>query len=482
MVLKISRSSCIALLILLIFEAGSSFAQVGIGTSSPAASAKLDVSSTTQGLLIPRMTQAQRTAISSPAEGLMVYQTDGTKGLYDYDGTSWGIAGVESTLYSTDGTLSGNRTVSAGGYTLTFLPKTTFSPSVTATAAYAVGTQFSPTLTAAANNDVLVGIKINPTFSNSSGYTGVATYGLQVEGINIGRGGGSVSTNLAIGDNALKNNTVANKNTIIGNSSGSAITTGSINTIVGAQNFSTATSGSNNCVLGGLNMPAATTGIGNIAIGTQVLNGLTTGTYNIAMGNQPAYFLTTGNHNVSIGQLSLFYSNSDHNIGIGYRAGFNITSGTSNTCIGNSADVNDGTYTNSTALGNGAKATASNAIQLGNSSITLLRSQVSLTVASDRRLKENIKDTRYGLKEVMKLRTVDYVMTTNQLQQVGFIAQEVQTLVPEVVTGKEGDLSKGDILGITYEKLVPILTKAIQEQQAMIEQLKKQVEALKRRR
>ena len=42
-------------------------------------------------------------------------------------------------------------------------------------------------------------------------------------------------------------------------------------------------------------------------------------------------------------------------------------------------------------------------------------------------------------------------------------------LVPEVVTGKEGDLSKGEILGITYSNLVPVLTKAIQEQQKQIE-------------
>ena len=91
-------------------------------------------------------------------------------------------------------------------------------------------------------------------------------------------------------------------------------------------------------------------------------------------------------------------------------------------------------------------------------------------------------DTRYGLKDVMRLRPVDYVMSTNQLQQVGFIAQDVQAIVPEVVTGKEGDLSKGDILGITYEKLVPILTKAIQEQQVLIEQLKSEVEALKKRK
>lgn len=62
---------------------------VGIGTTSPDASSLLDVQSTTKGLLIPRMTKAQRDAIVSPATGLLVYQTSGTKGFYSYNGSSW---------------------------------------------------------------------------------------------------------------------------------------------------------------------------------------------------------------------------------------------------------------------------------------------------------------------------------------------------------------------------------------------------------
>jgi hypothetical protein len=49
----------------------------------------LDVKSTDKGILIPRMTAAQRGAIASPATGLMVYQTDATAGFYYYDGTAW---------------------------------------------------------------------------------------------------------------------------------------------------------------------------------------------------------------------------------------------------------------------------------------------------------------------------------------------------------------------------------------------------------
>jgi len=70
------------------------FAQgVGINTSGAAAdaSAMLDVSSTTKGFLPPRMTEVQRTAIVSPATGLLVFQTDGTSGLYYYNGSTWEV-------------------------------------------------------------------------------------------------------------------------------------------------------------------------------------------------------------------------------------------------------------------------------------------------------------------------------------------------------------------------------------------------------
>lgn len=62
---------------------------VGIGTTTPAASAQLDVNSTSKGFLPPRMTAAQRTAISSPANGLLVFQTDYPSGLYYFNAGVW---------------------------------------------------------------------------------------------------------------------------------------------------------------------------------------------------------------------------------------------------------------------------------------------------------------------------------------------------------------------------------------------------------
>jgi hypothetical protein len=72
----------------------STYAQVGIGTTTPDASAALDITSTTGGLLVPRMTETQRDAISPAATGLMIYQTDGTAGFYYYNGSSWATLGA----------------------------------------------------------------------------------------------------------------------------------------------------------------------------------------------------------------------------------------------------------------------------------------------------------------------------------------------------------------------------------------------------
>lgn len=77
------------LFILSIISNNNLFSQVGIGTTSPNASSILDITSTSKGILIPRMTSSQRESISSPANGLMVYQTDGTSGYWYYNGSLW---------------------------------------------------------------------------------------------------------------------------------------------------------------------------------------------------------------------------------------------------------------------------------------------------------------------------------------------------------------------------------------------------------
>ena len=102
---------------------------VGIGTVSPANGAKLDITATDAGLLIPRMTQTQRNAITSPATGLMIFQTDNTSGFYYYNGTAWtGLAAdnlgdhtatqnvqLGSNWFSNDGDNEGIRIATDGG-------------------------------------------------------------------------------------------------------------------------------------------------------------------------------------------------------------------------------------------------------------------------------------------------------------------------------------------------------------------------------
>ncbi len=86
------KSKLIATVVFILILQSQLLAQnVGINDdgSQPNNSAILDVSSTEKGLLIPRMTEAQRIAIALPAKGLLVYQTETPEGFYIFDGTSW---------------------------------------------------------------------------------------------------------------------------------------------------------------------------------------------------------------------------------------------------------------------------------------------------------------------------------------------------------------------------------------------------------
>lgn len=87
----LSLSKPFLFFIILFFSSHLLIGQVSINTTgnAPQSSAMLDVSSINSGLLIPRMSQVQRTAILSPAEGLLVYQTDIPAGLYQFRSGTW---------------------------------------------------------------------------------------------------------------------------------------------------------------------------------------------------------------------------------------------------------------------------------------------------------------------------------------------------------------------------------------------------------
>ncbi|MCW3093962.1 MAG: tail fiber protein [Ferruginibacter sp.] len=104
----------------------------------------------------------------------------------------------------------------------------------------------------------------------------------------------------------------------------------------------------------------------------------------------------------------------------------------------------------------------------------------ALNTSSDRRLKTNIANLNYGLKEVMAMQPVSYNWKTTPTidKKLGLIAQDVRKLVPEVVKGDEAK----ENLSIAYSDLIPVLINAIKEQQQQIDELKKTIKALENKK
>jgi hypothetical protein len=97
---------------------------------------------------------------------------------------------------------------------------------------------------------------------------------------------------------------------------------------------------------------------------------------------------------------------------------------------------------------------------------------------SDIRYKKDIAGLSYGLNEVMQLKPVSYKWKNKEDVKLGFIAQDLINIIPEVVfTGDD----ENKTLGVYYSDIIPVLTKAIQEQQAIIESQKNEIERLKKK-
>lgn len=98
----------------------SLYSQVGVGTTTPDGSSALDIYSTDKGILIPRLTLAQRDLISTPADGLLIYCLDcSPKGFYHFNGITW-ITQSTNNIYNVDGILSSQRTVTLANNELRF--------------------------------------------------------------------------------------------------------------------------------------------------------------------------------------------------------------------------------------------------------------------------------------------------------------------------------------------------------------------------
>jgi hypothetical protein len=246
-------------LFILIFSV-SAFAQIGIGTKTPAPSAALEVTSNgnNKGILIPRVSATQKDAIVTPAEGLLVYQTTAPIGFYYYSGTSWKMI-ANATDVATAATAtklaaskningvafdgSADITVPAAAQTLTGIVAIANGGTNSTAAAtaggigYGTGTAHGYTAAGTAgqvlsSNGAGVPTWITPS-SGGIPYRGateavdLGAYDLKVNGMTVGRGlNVSTDNNVGIGKDVLRSVTGGSYLTAVGYESLYSITTG----------------------------------------------------------------------------------------------------------------------------------------------------------------------------------------------------------------------------------------------------------------
>lgn len=352
---------------------------VGVGTSTPNASAQLDVTATNKGMLVPRVTNTQMLAIASPANGLLVYNTDSSAFAYR-NATAWVF-------------LKGNGTASNDWSTL--------GNAGTNAAANFIGTTDNADLIFKRNNQRAGLIGINNT---SFGYQALnsSTTGNN----NTANGAGALAVN---GSGSF--NTSNGAATLLANDTGSFNTAngyqalrfnkGSFNTAVGMNALLLNNAGNNNTATGVGALSSNTAGFSNVAIGINALNKNTSrsnlvaigdsalynngagavnefdATANTAVGSKALYSNNTGNQNTAVGFESLknntdgrwntamgWYSMGGSTGGIanqafGYRA-LRINNGSYNAAVGSDALSSNETGSYNTAVGNGAMGGPSN--------------------------------------------------------------------------------------------------------------------------
>jgi hypothetical protein len=174
-------------------------AQVGIGVGIADNSSMLEVSSTTKGMLTPRMTAAERGAISSPATGLIVYQTDGTTGFYYYTGGTWVILLNGDSPLNANNITSGTVGIANGGTGSSTASgaRTNLGLGTLATASTVSTNEITDgtiTGTDISNNSITVG-----KIATTSGTASTSTY-LRGDGTWSGVSGGSYSLNSSTGN------------------------------------------------------------------------------------------------------------------------------------------------------------------------------------------------------------------------------------------------------------------------------------------
>ncbi len=338
------------------------------------------------------------------------------------------------------------------------------------------------------------------------------SYPLDVTSLAIGEGAGNFENesefrnNTFVGYNAGHFNTTGKFNTVNGanalyyNQTGShhtAIgylalywtgfngTTSSYNTAAGALALTNITTGIENSALGFQAGYSNTTGRWNTFIGSQAARDLQTGDNNVFIGHACRLLGTNGSNNVIVGDSAMLINNGSNNVVLGYGAGRNLQ-GSNNIILGFEAgsdltNVDNTLWIESSSssipliygdfVSNrvGIKCTNPQAALSVNGDIKaigLIEMNQATTCFSDRRLKTNIVDLKELSKLVMKLRPVRYHWRKEAFpeiefpeeQEIGFIAQEIEKILPGLVlTGEDG------YKALDYSRMTVILTKAIQE-------------------
>ena len=300
---------------------------VGIGTSTPDTSALLDIASTDKGILIPRMTTVQRNAVTSPAVGLMVYDTD-LMGFWYYNGTAWQSMGGPDDKWKMYGNTGTNSTHFLGTaddqpmrFRLNNLKSGTWDG---ANRNYSIGVGALDSITTGKGN-IAIGTKALFRNKNLSGLVAIGDSSLYTNTTGV--------QNTAMGSKALRNNTTGSRNTANGFQALSR-NTGSGNTAVGNYSLRLNTSGNNLVAVGDSSLYSNTTGFQNTAVGSNALRNNTTGSRNTANGFQ-ALSNNTGSGNTAIGNNALRLNTTGNRlVAVGDSSLYSNTLGFENTAVG----------------------------------------------------------------------------------------------------------------------------------------------------
>jgi hypothetical protein len=174
-------------------------------------------------------------------------------------------------------------------------------------------------------------------------------------------------------------------------------------------------------------------------------------------GDNPLAYLTEAYAAVTVTGAN------DMVIGNNFTARITIKKTTGNVGIGNTSP------TEKLHVGGNGRFTAVGAGTFSNN-LNITSDGVLTTATSDEKFKYNIRPLNYGLETLLQLKPVNFQWIEGQEEDLGFIAQDVAEIIPEAVnTNWNSDLL------FRYESLIPILTKAIQEQQALIKALEQRI-------